>query len=109
MEIERKSVPVEGIKFYIKNCGQEIGRARLYIFYNDLHKEPLGYLEDVFIDESLRGRGIGTKLINVIKDEVRRKGCYKLVATSRHSSKKVHKLYKRLGFKDYGIEFRMDL
>jgi hypothetical protein len=36
-------------------------------------------------------------------------GCYMLIATSRHSRPKVHDLYRRLGFEDHGIEFRMDL
>jgi len=36
-------------------------------------------------------------------------GCYKLVATSRASRPRVHELYERLGFENYGVEFRMNL
>ena len=98
----------QGIKFSVEEDGQEVGRAYLYIMRNQLHQEPFGLLEDVFIDENLRGKGIGTKLLKEVFREARASGCYKLIATSRHSRPKVHKLYERLGFKNRGIEFRMD-
>jgi len=66
-------------------------------------------LEDVFVDENLRGRGLGMQIINAIIKEAKRNKCYKIVATSRHSRPKVHRLYEKLGFKNHGIEFRMDL
>jgi len=57
MKIKRKTIKEEGIKFFIEVDGKEIGRAFLYILYNDLHKKPFGLLEDVYINEDLRGQG----------------------------------------------------
>lgn len=75
---------------------------------NDLHKVPFGLLEDLFVDEGARGKGIGTALINDAIKLAKKKSCYKLIATSRHRRKGVHELYRRLGFRNHGIEFRMD-
>lgn len=108
MKINKKRLQASGIKYYIKDKNKEIGRAYLYILKNDLHKEPFGFIEDVFVDEKYRGEGIGSTLINVILKEAEKKNCYKLIMTSRYSKPLVHKLYKDLGFKDHGKEFRID-
>lgn len=97
------------VKITAKDSGKEVGRAYLYLIYNDLHKEPYGLLEDVFVDESQRGNGLGTKLVGEIVAEAKACGCYKLIATSRHSRDKVHAWYEKLGFKNYGEEFRLEL
>lgn len=88
---------------------KEVGRAFLYIMYNDLHDRPFGLMEDVYVDDSVRGQGIGTQLVNEVIEMARNQSCYKLIATSRHSRTKVHELYRNLGFTDHGKEFRIDL
>lgn len=109
IKIRQSNIKSKGIKFFIKNGRREIARAYLYILQNDLHKEPFGLMEDVFVDRDFRERGIGTKLIQRVIKTAKKSGCYKLIATSRHSRPKVHKLYERSGFKNHGIEFRIDL
>ena len=42
-------------------------------------------------------------------EEAKKQGCYKLVGTSRHGRDKLHKWYEELGFKNYGLEFRINL
>ena len=76
--------------------------------WNSLHEEPFGLLEDVYVDESLRGQKPGTEIVNAVIAEAKVRGCYKLIATSRYTRPRVHELYIRLGFKDHGNEFRMD-
>ena len=97
------------VKITAEEDGQTVGRAWLYILYNDLHQEPYGLLEDVFVEESQRGKGVGNELLKNIITEAKARGCYKLIGTSRNSRDSVHTWYQRLGFKDYGKEFRMDL
>jgi GNAT superfamily N-acetyltransferase len=100
--------PSKFVKIEIKNGSKKLGRAFLYLIKNDLHKAPYGLMEDVFVDESQRGQGLGTKLIAEIFKQAKKHKCYKLIATSRNTNKKVHQLYQRLGFKKHGIEFRFD-
>ncbi len=105
-QIEKNTV---GIKVFVEENGEELGRAWLYLIYNDLHSDPYGLLEDVFVKEDKRGRGVGKKLLEKIISEARERKCYKIIGTSRMSRDMVHEWYKRLGFREYGLEFRMDL
>ncbi|TSC83781.1 MAG: GCN5-like N-acetyltransferase [Parcubacteria group bacterium Gr01-1014_13] len=88
---------------------KEIGRVRLYVLHNDLHAEPFGLLEDVFVDENYRGSGTGTKLVQAAIEESKKIGCYKLIATVRNSKEEACSWYEKFGFKNYGVEFRLDL
>ena len=108
MDIKEKEIPGKGIKFYIQKDGKEIARAHLYILKNDLHQEPFGFMEDVFVDESKRGQGLGLKMVKNLVAKAKEQGCYKLICTSRNSRQKVHEFYKRIGFKEHGKEFRID-
>lgn len=108
MEFKKTDKECKGIKFSLDRDGKEIARGTLFVLNNDLHQEPFGFLEDVMVDEELRGQGIGTELVKKIIEEAKKQNCYKLIATSRHSREKVHELYERLGFKNHGLEFRMD-
>ena len=109
MESIRQSLKTDTVRFSYKENGQEIARAFLYIIKNDLHPEPYGLLEDVFVEEKERGRGLGTTIIQEVVAEAKKLGCYKIIATSRNTREKVHKFYEKLGFTNYGLEFRMDL
>jgi GNAT superfamily N-acetyltransferase len=103
-----KEVSGEGVRIAALEDGKELGHAYLYVLRNDLHDKPFGFMEDVFVEENSRGRGIGSLLVNEVIAEARRRGCYKLIATSRHTRKNVHELYRRLGFREHGLEFRID-
>jgi GNAT superfamily N-acetyltransferase len=109
MEINQRPSRAEGVRFSIDRDGREVARAYLYLAENDLHPGRwFGLLEDVFVDESGRGRGLGTALVRHVIEEARRRGCYKLIATSRHERTRVHDLYRQLGFEDWGREFRLN-
>lgn len=105
-QVEKNTV---GIKVSVEEDGVELGRAWLYLIYNDLHTEPYGLLEDVYVKEDRRSQGVGNKLLEQIVAEARKRKCYKIIGTSRMSRDMVHEWYKRLGFREYGLEFRMDL
>ncbi|HTE48893.1 MAG TPA: GNAT family N-acetyltransferase [Candidatus Paceibacterota bacterium] len=86
-----------------------LGSAYLYIMFNDLHKEPFGFLENVFVQEVNRGSGIGKKIVQAAIEEAKIQKCYKIICTSRSDNSAVHTFYNKLGFSDYGKEFRLDL
>lgn len=106
---QEKQERAYAIKFTVEDSGEIVGRAYLYIIYNDLHDSPYGLMEDVFVDASQRGKGIGTKLVYAIIEKAKAEGCYKLIGQSRYKNKKVHELYLHLGFEDHGKNFRIDL
>jgi GNAT superfamily N-acetyltransferase len=109
MDFIKNEIEAKGIKIFLEKNNKEIARARLYILHNDTRNLNYGFLEDVLVDENLRGQGIGTELIKEIIKTAENNNCYKIVATSRNSRCPVHKLYERLGFKNFGIEFKMYL
>lgn len=108
MKIQQQENTVKGIRFSIWEDDIEIARAYLYLMHNDLHQEPFGLLEDVFVKEEYRSQGLGSKLVQEVIEIAKQNHCYKLIATSRKSREKVHELYKKLGFEDYGVEFRIN-
>ena len=109
MKVVQSAAVSEGIKLTILDeQSRVVGRAFLYILHNDLHEQPFGLLEDVFVEEVARGQGLGSDLVRRVIELAKKSGCYKLVATSRYSRDKVHKLYRQLGFIDHGREFRTD-
>jgi GNAT superfamily N-acetyltransferase len=108
MEVERTEQAARGIRFSVSSAGREVARAYLYVMHNDLHSAPFGLLEDVHVEQSERGKGLGTELVKEVIRAARESGCYKLIATSRTSRPKVHALYQRLGFENHGLEFRID-
>ncbi|MFA4830882.1 MAG: GNAT family N-acetyltransferase [Patescibacteria group bacterium] len=110
MEIKKeKQEKIFAIKFTVEDNGKTAGRAYLYLLYNDLHEEPYGFMEDVYVKEEYRGKGAGKQLVEALIQEAKAQGCYKLLGTSRNSRPKVHKFYERFGFEKWGVEFRMNL
>ena len=99
-----------GIRFSLMDDQNiECGHAYLYVLYNDIHSEPFGFIEDVFVEPDNQGKGYGTQLVERLIEEAQNQGCYKLIGTSRESRPKVHEFYQKLGFELYGREFRMNV
>lgn len=103
-----KEISATGVKLFVEKDGKEVARAYLYLMTNDLHERPFGFMEDVMVDESLRGQGMGSEIVNALVAEAKKRNCYKIIATSRYSRPKVHELYQHLGWQDHGKEFRID-
>ena len=107
VSVSRESA--EFIRISATEDGREIGRCRIYLIRNDLHESPYALLEDVFVDENHRNKGIGGLLVREVVNLARFYGCYKIIATSRFERESVHKFYVKNGFRKYGYEFRLDL
>ncbi|WP_420451436.1 GNAT family N-acetyltransferase [Ilumatobacter sp.] len=66
-----------------------------------LYRIPTGlkaWIEDVVVDESARGRGVGRSLNAAALDEARRRGAKNVSLTSRPSREAANRLYQRIGF-----------
>ncbi len=108
MKIQKKKKG-DCVRLSAEESGEEMGAMYLYLIRNDSHKEPYALLEDLLVKEEYRKRGIGTALIKEALAEAKRLKCYKIIGTSRNSRTEVHRFYEKLGFKKYGVEFRIDL
>ena len=67
------------------------------------------FVEGLVVDETTRGRGIGTAMLSECVKLARKRDCYKIIFTSGFDRQQAHGLYEKLGFKKWGFEFRMDL
>jgi ribosomal protein S18 acetylase RimI-like enzyme len=66
-----------------------------------LYRIPTGtraVIEDVVVDASARGKGIGEALTHTALGRARKAGCRSVDLTSRPSREAANRLYQRLGF-----------
>lgn len=105
-EIKKDSYSV---KFEARENGQVLGWVYLYIIAQERHEEPYGFLENVYVEQEYRSRGIGSKLIEAAIAKAREIGCYKIIGNSRCVNERAHAFYERFGMKKFGFEFRLDL
>ncbi len=89
--------------------GKVVATAAIYYIEVPVRSRPYAFLEGLVVDESARGQGIGTKMFEKILELAHTKNCYKILFTSSTDRLDAHKLYEKLGFKKWGLEFRMDL
>ncbi len=109
MLLQIKEVPTKAKRITFSEKGKEIGRVWIHYVRNDLHTQPYALIEDLFVEEKCRGKGLGSKLIKNAIAQAKKEGCYKVLATSRQSRMQVHEFYKKLGFQEWGKEFRLNL
>jgi GNAT superfamily N-acetyltransferase len=63
---------------------------------------PEGYVSDLFLTESARDAGLGTRLLEVVKDMAVSRGCSRLMLVNR----KTRESYKRSFYRKLGWEER---
>ena len=108
MNINHKTVDTRGFRFFVEQDGREVAHAYLYLLSNDAQAVPFGLMEDVLVEDSMRGMGIGTELVDAVISVAKAERCYKLIAISRNARPKIDELYRRRGFVERGTEFRID-
>jgi len=66
-------------------------------------------IEAVRVTESLRGRGLGTQMIEWAIDEARERGAKLVQLTSDSSRLEAHRFYTKIGFADSHVGFKLGL
>ena len=90
--------------------GAIVGTWSLLVMVNLAHRGlPSAIVEDVVVDKSCRGAGIGRRMMRQAMDIARAKGCYKLALTSGQHRPDAHRFYDSLGFVRHGLSFQTEL
>ncbi len=89
--------------------GKIIATSTIYLIEVAIRNQPYALFEGLVVDKGERGKGTGTAMLNKMIEVARAKNCYKIIFTSGTDRLDAHKLYEKLGFKKWGLEFRMDL
>lgn len=104
--VEKKSFAV---KYEAREGRKKIAWGYLYVIFQDRHAEPYGLLENVYVEAERRNKGLGRTIVRALIAEAKKQRCYKIIGTSKAANTNAHRFYERLGFKNVGYEFRMDL
>lgn len=64
---------------------------------------PVGYVDEMVIDEEHRGRGIGGRILECLTFWARDQGCGHVELDSAFHRKDAHAFYERRGFKSYAL------
>ncbi|KAL8465874.1 hypothetical protein ACS0TY_035117 [Phlomoides rotata] len=85
-----------------KNSGRIVATGSVFIerkFIRNCGK--VGHIEDVVVDSSVRGKHLGTKIIEYLSDHTRSVGCYKVILDCSSENKP---FYERCGFKQKEVQ-----
>jgi GNAT superfamily N-acetyltransferase len=109
MEIQNQELLTKATKLFLSNEGKQIARVIVYLIKNESHNNPYALIEDLFVNEEYRKQGYGKQLMLAAIEEAKKQKCTWIIANSRYSREYVHQFYQKLGFEDYGKEFKMVL
>ena len=92
------------------NADLVVGTFALLVMDNLAHMgTPSAVVEDVCVDEQLRGQGIGRAMMRFAMEFARQRGCYKLALSSNAVRERAHAFYRSLGFEQHGFSFHVRL
>ena len=87
--------------------GKVVGTLDLLTVANLSHGgSPWGIVENVVVDETSRGRGIGRSLMDEAVRRCRDAGCYKVQLLSNKRRSQAHEFYRSVGFEAVAEGFR---
>ena len=104
---------IEAKEILVAKCGDEfVG----YVTFNIKEKENpnMRYrkqinIEAICVDEEHRGEGIGTELLNYLRNFGKQIGCTDLYLTVNKENEKAIKMYENFGFKVRNIAYIMKI
>lgn len=93
-----------------ENDGVIIGTLTVIVIPNIGHGcRPWAAVENVIVDETCRGMGVGNRLMAEATRLCREFGCYKIILSSNLVRRQAHAFYRRLGWRQSHIGFSVEL
>jgi ribosomal protein S18 acetylase RimI-like enzyme len=78
--------------------GDVVGFASLHILPQLHHAGLVGEILELIVQESLRGRGIGTQLVSRLEQEAQKRGCVSIEVTTKKSRVEAQRFYEHMSF-----------
>ena len=85
--------------------GQVYGFATCVVHENTWEIQPVCYLEDLFVHPSARSRGIGTALVEWLRNAMRAEGWARLYWVTREDNERARKLYDQFAQADGFVRY----
>jgi GNAT superfamily N-acetyltransferase len=86
--------------------GQVVGFGALTIKSNLRNGAFVGYVDEMVVDETLRGRGIGTRILDHLTSWARERGCTRIDLDSAFHRKDAHAFYEARGFRRRAYQYQ---
>lgn len=80
--------------------GRPVGCLQIAYRLSTWQALPYAYVEDFYLAPEVRGRGVGTKLLDYALQRAEGQGCDKIALDVRRANTAAQRLYERFGFSD---------
>ncbi len=95
-----------GVVLLAEAGGHAVGTLTLFVLPLLAHGgQPSMVVDDVAVDPSTQGLGIGRALMNAAMQMARQQGCYKLALSSNLKRHAAHAFYEHIGLQQHGLSF----
>jgi ribosomal protein S18 acetylase RimI-like enzyme len=78
--------------------GMPVGFSICFLGFSTFLARPLLNIHDIFVDLSVRGRGIGAMLLERIEEKARELNCCRITLEVREDNRVARGLYRKVGF-----------
>ncbi|KAJ5273151.1 acyl-CoA N-acyltransferase [Penicillium angulare] len=85
-----------------------VGIAHFFPQQTPWSEKQIMLLHDLFVDPSLRGKGLGRKMIQAVADLSKEKGCLRLQWYTKHDNVQARRLYDTMADASF-VQYRMGL
>lgn len=100
----------KNIALVAEDNGEVVGYIVVTLYSQPFLKEnPIAELENMFVDESYRGKGIGKRLVEKAKRLAKEKGAKRFKVEAAAQNEKAIKFYKSCGFEDFDVTLLQSL
>jgi ribosomal protein S18 acetylase RimI-like enzyme len=85
--------------FYLAEAdGEALGFTQLYPSFASLSLAPSWFLNDLYVDPSARGRGVGEALMQAARSLAQQEGAAELMLQTARTNATAQRLYEKLGW-----------
>jgi GNAT superfamily N-acetyltransferase len=88
----------ESVIFAVTEDEQALGFTQLYPSFSSVSMKPIWILNDLFVAETARRRGIGARLLTAARDHAVQTGAVRLVLATGVENRTAQALYERQGW-----------
>jgi GNAT superfamily N-acetyltransferase len=76
--------------------GRLVGITHYLLHAHAWSTAPVCYLQDLFVDDAFRGRGLASALIAAVAEDARGRGCFRLYWTTKEDNATARSLYDKV-------------
>lgn len=109
-ELYERNIAASGVVYVLAETdGDVVGFGSLHIQNLLHHLGKVAEIQELVVRENQRGRGIGSMIVNYLKQEAIRQGCCLIEVSCNRKREQSHLFYEREGFHKSHFKFTLEL